>query len=274
MQSQFPLQSNDQNFQSKTDATPLKPRIVCVLPCYNVAASCGEILKKILLRVEHVIAINDGSTDETETILNSIASKSDCRVSVFSFPQNRGKGAALIEGFRHALGRPFDLLVTIDADGQHEPSDIDRLATLWIETRPDLMIGERLELAAMPMRSRFGNWLTSRILNVFFPGCPRDTQSGLRALNYQFVSEVVDSIRPQRYETELRILLLALAQRRQIGSVAIKTIYFDGNRQSHFRPIRDSARIYAVIIPAICRSVFHVIFSPQRRKNTVELRSK
>jgi glycosyltransferase involved in cell wall biosynthesis len=274
MQSRFPLQSNDKNFQSKTDATPLKPRIVCVLPCYNVATSCGEILKKILLHVEHVIAINDGSTDETETVLNSIAANSDCRVSVFSFPQNRGKGAALIEGFRHALARPFDLLVTIDADGQHEPYDIDRLATLWTETRPDLMIGERLELAAMPIRSRFGNWLTSRILNVFFPGCPRDTQSGLRGLNYELISDIVDAIQPQRYETELRILLFALEQRRRIECVAIKTIYFDGNQQSHFRPIRDSARIYSVLVPAICRSIFRAIFRTKRKESFSPLRSK
>lgn len=140
------------------------PRICCVLPCYNVADTCGDILLRALSHGQHVIAINDGSKDETAVVLNKIAQHSGGRVQIISFSKNRGKGAALLAGFQFALEKiPFDVLVTIDADGQHEPDDIPPLANACVSGGAALIIGKRA-FAAMPWKSRLGNELMSALV--------------------------------------------------------------------------------------------------------------
>jgi len=225
------------------------PVVCCVLPCYNVATLCGEVVREAATYANHVIAVNDGSTDKTGQILDSIAAESGGRVRVLSFASNRGKGAALLAGFRYALKKlPFDVLVTLDGDCQHRPADIPRLLRAWKDGGAALIIGERLQLEAMPLRSRLGNTLTRALLRRLYPASPRDTQSGLRALDRSFVEEVVRVVKGRRYETELHILLLALDQQQQIRTVPIPTVYLDGNRSSHFRPVIDSLRIYWALL--------------------------
>lgn len=226
-----------------------EPVVCCVIPCYNVTMLCREVVREAAQYADYVIAVNDGSTDDTGETLRSVAAESDGRVSVCSFANNRGKGAALLAGFRYALRKfPFDVLITLDGDCQHRPADIPRLVQTWRNTHAALVIGERLQFKAMPLRSRFGNTLTSALLRQIYSASPRDTQSGLRALDRRFVTEVVRVIKGRRYETELSILLLALRQRRRIGTIPIPTVYLAGNRSSHFRPVADSLRIYQTLL--------------------------
>ncbi|MEO7298749.1 MAG: PIG-L family deacetylase [Verrucomicrobiota bacterium] len=225
------------------------PRVCCVIPCYNLAGVCGPIVRAAAGYAEQIIAVNDGSSDDTERVLREVARDFDGRVHVVNFAENRGKGVALLEAFRYALASvPFEVLVTLDGDGQHRPEDIPRLAAECANEQTSLVIGERLSRVVMPLRSRFGNTLTALLMNWFYPGAPQDTQSGFRALQREFVREVVDHIEGRRYETELEILLFALKKRQRIGSVTIPTVYLDGNRLSHFRPILDSWRIYRTLL--------------------------
>src|SRR5207244_475214 len=116
---------------------------------------CGAVVKGALAQnVSTVLAIDDGSTDGTAAILRAL--EVDRRLQVLRFGQNRGKGIALIETFRHALACvPFDVLVTMDSDGQHRPADIPALVRSW-RAGHDLVIGER-PLADMAPRRRWGN---------------------------------------------------------------------------------------------------------------------
>src|SRR6185312_5712836 len=105
-----------------------EPRVCCVIPCYNLAAVCGPIVRAAAGFAGRVIAVNDGSVDETESVLREVAATC-ANVEVVTLPKNCGKGIALLEAFRHArTGVPFDVLVTLDGDGQHRPEDIPRLA--------------------------------------------------------------------------------------------------------------------------------------------------
>src|SRR5439155_18824079 len=107
---------------------------------------------------------------------------------------------------RHALAAlPFDVLVTLDGDCQHRPADIPRLVRACIDKGAALVIGERGEFEAMPLRSRLGNTLTTTLLRKLYPASPFDTQSGLRALERSFVEEVVRVVPGGRYETELQV---------------------------------------------------------------------
>jgi LmbE family N-acetylglucosaminyl deacetylase len=233
----------------KKEALVAPPRTCCVIPCYNIASVCGAVVRGATRFADMVIAVNDGSTDETESILREVAAENPERVHVLSFAQNRGKGVVLIEAFRHALATlVFDVLVTLDGDAQHRPEDIPCLARALAHGRCSLVIGERLARSKMPLRSRFGNTLTALVMRAFYPAAPTDTQSGLRAFRPDFVREIVERIDGGRYETELKMLLLALTREYQIGSVTIPTVYIAGNRLSNFRPLVDSWKIYRTLL--------------------------
>jgi len=221
--------------------------VVCVVPCYNVGSLCASVVRAAAALADRVIAVDDGSTDDTGEVLRAAAA-GDGRIRLISFAANRGKGAALLEAFRSALSDPaFDVLVTLDGDGQHRPADIPRLVAACREGA-DLVIGERALFSCMPLRSRIGNTLTSAFLSRLDPRAPLDTQSGFRAIDRRFLEEIARRVEGRRYETEIEVLLLALSQRRRIAAVPIPTIYLDRNRASHFRPLADSLRIAAAIL--------------------------
>jgi len=220
--------------------------VCCVVPCYNVASSCGEIVRDAASYAHHIIAIDDGSTDDTGEVLRAVAAELNGRVIVRSFPANRGKGEALLEGFRYALENlSFEVLVTLDSDRQHRPADIQKLAHACMQEHSDLVIGTRIKgLEMIPFKSRIGNMLAYWLLQMFYPRIPADTQSGYRAFSRSFVHEILSTVQGGRYETELSMLLLALEKHRKITTVPIPTIYFGNNRSSHFHPVADSLRIY------------------------------
>jgi hypothetical protein len=179
-----------------------------------------------------------------------VAARAECGgcVEILGWNRNRGKGAALLEAFRHAAERwPGWVVVTLDGDGQHRARDIARLARKLREGSYDLVIGERLARKKMPLRSRVGNGMTAVLMKRAYPKAPTDTQSGFRAFAPEFLQEILSTIADGRYETELQILLLALRQGRRIGSVTIPTVYIDDNRLSHFRPVADSWRVYRAL---------------------------
>jgi LmbE family N-acetylglucosaminyl deacetylase len=220
--------------------------ICCVIPCYNVEAHCGEIVREAALYVDQVIAVDDGSIDDTSEVLRRAARENAGRVRVISLPKNRGKGVALIKGFRYALEKlSFDVLVTMDGDRQHLPADIPRLVRALNEEKAEMAIGERSrERSKVPLRSRLGNHVATWVMRRFYPYGPNDTQSGLRAFTRGFVEQIVRRIRGGRYETEAYILMMALEMRKHIATVPIESIYLDKNSSSHFRPLADGLRIY------------------------------
>ena len=225
-----------------------RPAICCVVPCYNVADLCGPVVKEAAAHAQRVIAVDDGSTDDTGEVLAAVAAESGGRVRVLGLRPNQGKGMALMAAFRAALREgPCDVVVTLDGDGQHRPADIPRLVAACRDGA-DLTIGERALFCTMPLRSRIGNTLTGSFLRRVYPGCPADTQSGFRAIDRPFLEQIVRSVEGSRYEMELSVLLLALSQGRRIATVPIPTLYFHGNRSSHFRPLRDSLRIAATVV--------------------------
>jgi len=227
----------------------LRTHVAVVIPCYNAGGRGRAVVERVLALTTHVIVVDDGSTDGATHTLHGLPAR------LIAFAENRGKGFALLEGFRAALELPdVSCVAVVDADGQHDPADIPSLYHAWVTQHADLVIGARcFHRRAVPWRSRFGNRLTVAVTACLLRQRLPDTQSGFRLHSRRFLEDVVATIPGGRYETEMAILVKAIRQRRTIVSVPIRTIYEKGNPSSHFRPVRDSFRVYQALLRALLR---------------------
>jgi dolichol-phosphate mannosyltransferase len=193
--------------------------------------------------VDSIILVDDGSDRENKRYLEQCALLKN--VHLITFPSNRGKGHAIIAGLQEALNHHCDYIFTIDSDGQHDPKEIPEFKHLITTAHHpyDLIIGARQAITNMPLRSKIGNVFTARLFSAFFKKSLDDTQSGFRILSSDFAKDVIASITPGRFETEMKMLIYAVESNRTIGKVTIETIYFDKNKGSKFRTFQDSLRV-------------------------------
>jgi glycosyltransferase involved in cell wall biosynthesis len=195
---------------------------------------------------QSIVVVDDGSENAHQEVFEAIASLPG--VVVVRRDVNRGQGAALKSGIAHAIEHNRDLLgvVTADADGQHAPRDIVRVAEAFTK-RPDAVIlGVRTFGANVPFRSRVGNIATQHLVAWLTPLKVTDTQTGLRGWPRRSCERNLRSP-ANGFEFNLATLLDASAAGEPIVEIPIETIYEPRNPSSHFRPLRDSMRIYRVL---------------------------
>ena len=199
-----------------------------------------------------IVVVNDGSGQEYLKWFEKIENRASCTVLCHEI--NKGKGAALKTAFRFVLeSRPkCEGVVTIDADGQHLQKDIKRCVESMLEFNSVVLGCRNFSLPDVPPRSRFGNRMTSLVFNLFCGLKISDTQTGLRAIPITVLPKLL-SVKGDRYEYETNMLLEFKRQAIQHREETIETVYIDDNSSSHFRPIRDSLRIYRLIL-AFCLS--------------------
>jgi putative flippase GtrA len=195
------------------------------------------------------VVVNDGSGPEHAAAFDALAREP--RVRVVQHAVNLGKGAALKTGFNTCLLAYPEAagVVTADADGQHSPEDTARVAERLAEHPRELVVGARAFDGEVPWRSLLGNRITQAIFRMLAGLDLADTQSGLRGWP-RSLCEMSLRIGVNGYDFELE----ALMRGRREGlierpvQVPVRTIYVDGNRSSHFNPLRDSMRIYYVFL--------------------------
>ena len=213
--------------------------VACVIPAFNAAPTLPAVIAGLRrsLPGSHIAVIDDGSMDGTHAVAEPIVD------ATIRFTRNRGKGAALRAGFRAALDRGSDVVVTIDADGQHEPAFapalVDALGTA------DLAIGARDRRSlAMPAGRRLTNRMSAAAVSRCIGRTVDDAQSGYRAVRAAVLPFI--SPRGDRYEFETEFLILAGRRGYHIAYVPISTRY-PAIVPSRFRPVRDSARIIGAL---------------------------
>ncbi|MDR1691990.1 MAG: bifunctional glycosyltransferase family 2/GtrA family protein, partial [Oscillospiraceae bacterium] len=218
----------------------MKP--VVVIPAYKPDNRLPRLIQALSSELR-VVVVDDGSGPEYAGFFHKL--KSLCAVSAHSV--NRGKGAALKTGIREVkrLYPETIGIVTADADGQHTPEDILRVAEA-LETGPDaLILGVRsFSEPSVPAKSKIGNRVTSAAFRLVTGVRCLDTQTGLRGFSMAFAETALD-IPGERFEYEFHLLLHAVRSNVPLREVAIQTVYFDGNRATRFRAVRDSARVFA-----------------------------
>jgi len=223
--------------------------LVAVVPIYNVGGRSAAVVQGLLALGCRVVAVDDGSTDGGTAGLN------DLPIDLIVLEKNRGKGHAMLQGFTRALEDAATKAVCVlDADGQHDPSELPKLYAAFQTENADLLIGARdFSGGHVPFRSRFGNVVTVVVAGLLLGRRLPDTQSGYRLLSRRFAETVVREVLGGRYETEMAILGLAIRGGAKVVSVPIKTIYEPGNATSHFKKVRDSWLIYRTLIGSALR---------------------
>ena len=197
-----------------------------------------------------IVVVNDGSTERT--LFRALEHLED--VTVLHHEENRGKGEALKTGFRHLLAcEALTGIVTVDADGQHLPEDVDRVLGLAGTEPGALILGARGFEGDVPVKSAVGNKAARTVLKMAAGLDLRDTQTGLRAVPRSLAERCL-AVESARYEFELEMLLMAKRIDVPIRETGIATVYVDRNRATHFRPVRDSIGIYLVLLRFLAAS--------------------
>ena len=228
-------------------SAPMTEALVAVVPCYNPGGRLAGVIDKLQPIGCRVVLVDDGSDDGT------VEAQASRVTEVVRHDTNRGKGHALLAGMRAAIDMPgCEAVVTLDADGQHDPAEIPRLFEAFQNEGADFVIGARtFGGKQVPFRSWIGNTVTVNVAGFLLGERLPDTQSGYRIHGRKFVEGILDAVEGGRYETEMEIIVKAVKQDYKVVSVPIQTVYEEGNASSHFKKVSDSIAIYKRLFRAV-----------------------
>lgn len=216
-----------------------------VIPAYNPDNRLIDLVCNLRAQestTRPIIVINDGSDDAS--IFNALAQFN--AITVLHHDHNQGKGAALKTAFHWVLKQcpSCSGVITADADGQHLPKDILRVAQVFAKQPQALWLGSRnFREKGIPFRSWLGNTFARATFRLGLRINIPDTQTGLRGVPRQLLPELV-KVESNRYDFELDMLIIAKRAQLEFLSEPITTVYENGNKSSHFKPLQDSALIY------------------------------
>lgn len=226
-----------------------------IIPAYKPDHKMIDTLTELVnAGFSDILVVDDGSGDEFAPIFAQVAAIPEC--TLLRHPVNRGKGAALKTAMTFFLdNRPEQAgVVTADADGQHLTEDIIATSRAMLEKKCIILGCRDFSLPHVPSTSRAGNRITIAVFRLFFGMKVSDTQTGLRAFPRETLP-VILTAKGDRYEFETYMLFLMNQHRMPFDEVKISTVYIEENKSSHFHKVRDSIRIYALILKYLLSSV-------------------
>jgi glycosyltransferase involved in cell wall biosynthesis len=218
----------------------LKGLGICVIiPTYNNAGTIEQVIHSVSEFCDDVFVVCDGPTDGTEELVRQCATP----VHVIAYQPNKGKGSALVTGFREALKLGFRYAITLDSDGQHYASDIPAFVEAITEHPDSLIIGSRgLKHDNMPQKNTFANKFSNFWFMVQTGKKLPDTQTGFRLYPLHKMGKM--RLITSRYEAELEMLVRSAWRNIPIIPIPINVFYpSQEERVSFFRPGKDFTRI-------------------------------
>ncbi|MBE5882321.1 MAG: glycosyltransferase [Lachnospiraceae bacterium] len=233
----------------------LKKQIGIIIPSLSPDGRLVALVEELKEQgFVHVLVVNDGSDEEYDTYFDKVQNMG---CVVLRHEVNKGKGRALKTAFRYVLENWEECLgvATIDSDGQHAVKDIVRCAERLLEKPDTLVMGCRnFKQENVPFKSSFGNIVTSKVMQLLVGIRVSDTQTGLRVMSKKTAEAFLD-VSGERFEYETNMLLCCKDKGIPIEEVSIETIYYEGNKSTHFRPLRDSFLIYGMFLKFIAASL-------------------
>jgi glycosyltransferase involved in cell wall biosynthesis len=222
-----------------------KASFLALIPAWNEAARIGPVVEAARAHLP-VLVVDDGSNDDTSAVAEAAGA------TAVRHPQNQGKGVALMTGFTWAMGQGYEAVLTLDADGQHDPAEIPKFLVAYESGAGDLIIGRR-DFSQMPFPRRytnplFGAWLLSLVLGARI----YDSQSGYRLYSRRLLERL--DLTATGFDLEVEVIVQAVCKEMRIGWVDIRTIYGVGE-VSYFHPVKDSVRFLGMVWRACCQRV-------------------
>lgn len=234
--------------------------MVVIIPAYQPDQKLTGVVQALIGQTDFpIVIVNDGSNESCLPVFEEL--KQFARVTVLTHEVNRGKGAAMKTAFKYVYENmpEQDGVVTVDADGQHLPADIKRVAEAFMQKPEALVLGGRKFTGNVPLRSRFGNSVTRFVFRISTGVAVYDTQTGLRAFSLKRIPEMLE-LKGDRYEYEISQLLYCTKKQIPIEEVTIETVYIEDNASTHFSAFRDGWRIYKIILAFVSSSIISFIF--------------
>ena len=239
----------------------MRRKYIALIPAFEPDERILRLADELIKKGFDILVVDDGSGPSYRELFNDLSQ----RAIVLTHSNNLGKGAALRTGLRfinkymaytESILTPSGamtvsggdaVIVTVDADGQHLPDDVMRVAEIAAVRRDALVLGSRALDTEVPVRSRIGNTVTRHVYSAATGVRVHDTQTGLRAFHRSLIPRLLE-IEGDRYEYEINMLMQLAAEGVPIIEERIETVYEDNNSGSHFRTIRDSVRVYKEIL--------------------------
>ncbi len=211
-------------------------KLLALIPALNAERTIGDVVRKTREQIPDVIVVDDGCSDRTADVARAEGA------TVLRHEVNRGKGASLKSGFAYAREHGYDAVITLDADGQHLPSEIPKLIRAWEESGADLVIGGRAHLFdhMLPRRrmaNRFSAWAIAKAAGTRVS----DSQSGFRLYTARVIREV--DLRSDGFDMESEVIIRAGVRKMRIVVTPVDLGFIDGLSTSHYRPLGDTLRI-------------------------------
>jgi glycosyltransferase involved in cell wall biosynthesis len=218
----------------KRQMGPENNQVLLVIPVYNHGKTLRDVVQRALKTGAEVLVVDDGSTD------GGLETLSGLEYRVVRHPKNKGKGAAILTAAKEAEKLGMTHIVTIDADGQHDPADYLRFLPIIRENPQAIVVGTRVfDKKASPLLSRFGRNFSNFWFRVQTSGSLKDTQSGFRAYPVAVLTWL--KLHDQRYSFEIEVLVKAAWAGIEIKEVDISVFYPPSReRVSHFDLIKDN----------------------------------
>jgi glycosyltransferase involved in cell wall biosynthesis len=209
-----------------------------LVPAYREADHIADVVRGILRRAPRVLVVDDGSDDATAVRAEEAGAQ------VVRHAVNRGKGAAVHTGLRHARGAGLEFVIVMDADGQHDPDEIPAFVDTYRRTGCPVLVGNRMaDPRGMPLLRRLTNRVMSALLSRKMGQRVPDTQNGFRLYRLDTMPEEPPGA--QRFAAESEILLDLAARGVRIGAVPTRVIY--GDETSKINPVRDTVRFFGML---------------------------
>ena len=211
-----------------------------VIPAYNAEKTIAGVIEEIIkygFENDNIIVVNDGSADRTEDEVKKQG------VTLIGHEENMGKGAALRDGFAVAGQKKLKKVFVIDADGQHDVSEVARF--LKLNGHYDIIIGKRKDiLSAMPLDRLLTNRTVNLVVSLLSGVRTTDVQCGFRYIDLKIFDKV--QLKTNNYQTESEMMIKAVRQNYTVGFVPITTIY--GNEKSYINPLVDTIRFISMAV--------------------------
>jgi glycosyltransferase involved in cell wall biosynthesis len=223
------MQTDSKNVSQNAKRNTESARVLALIPAYNEAPHIASVVAGALAYLP-VLVVDDGSTDDTAARAKASGA------AVLRQTPNQGKGTALRAGFRQAIHEGYDAVLTLDADGQHDPTEIPKFLRAYNAGRADLIIGKR-DFSQMPpirrLANSLGRWSFSWALGQHIP----DNQSGYRLVDRQLMEAMLASSEGG-FEFEVEMIVICVERGLVLDWVPIRTIY--AGEKSHINNLEHT----------------------------------